>query len=99
MITDYKESWKVYPVMNILFLVTMTICWGLYVLIYIMNIPLGTEPANIIVFAVSSLCVLFPIIQHKDKFVLCVVHYIIIFVTLLPSFTNGTRMLRESGLF
>lgn len=99
MIANYRENWKTYPIMNSLFLVMMAVCWGLYALIYILDIPLGTEHANVIVFTVSSLCVLFPITQHKDRFMLCVMHYIMIFVTLLPSFANGTKMLQGSGLF
>lgn len=97
--TKYAESWKNHPAMNVTFLLVLAICWGLYALVVYYDMPYGSNGVNSIVFAISVLCLLFPLFQNVKKFTLCFIHYLLIIVTLIPALANGTHMLKESGLF
>lgn len=99
MFVQYAKSWKEHPLMNALFLLALGICWTLYGIVVYYGLPYGSNDVNSIVFAVSVLCLIFPLFQHKKRFMLCLVHYILIIATLIPALANGTHMLKESGNF
>ena len=77
----------------------MLAAWGMYALLYVTALPLGSNQANVLVFVAAALCMLFIFVTPRYGFKPTVTHYAIMAATLLPSLPNGQEIIRQSGLF
>ena len=59
MFATYRQSWHTHPGFNILFLCAMATAWGIYALLYTAALPWGSNQANVLVFVVAALCLIF----------------------------------------
>lgn len=99
MLTAYRQSWRAHPGFNIFFACAMLAAWGMYALLYVTALPLGSNQANVLVFVAAALCMLFIFVTPRYGFKPTVTHYAIMAATLLPSLPNGQEIIRQSGLF
>ena len=99
MLATYRQSWHAHPGFNILFLCAMAAAWGIYALLHTAALPWGSNQANVLVFVVAALCLMFIFVTPQCGFKPTAVHYAIMAVTLLPSLPNGQEIIRQSGIF
>ena len=98
MFTAYRQSWRTHPGFNILFVCAMAAAWGIYAVLYAAALPWASQQANVLVFVVAALCLIFIFVTPRYGFKPTAVHYAIMAATLLPSLPNGQEIIRQSGL-
>ena len=102
MFLAYRQSWRTHPGFNILFLCAMAAAWGIFNCLLDgvqTTLPWGSNQANVLVFVVAALCLIFIFGTPRYGFKPTAVHYAIMAVTLLPSLPNGQEIIRQSGIF